>query len=162
MLNGFDRNRQQVLDQANFLLQEGFRVAHAAKHAVKPRHGFHARANLVAGREQVFARLLVAELRFVRQNRGKLSLELLADIDDKRRPNVVIKRRVNNLEGTMRRERVAPASCRLSRGVPPAGRWKRLTPELSLASPAPPESKPHIPALTPCNDPDAAPSSKAE
>src|ERR1039458_8721702 len=105
MLNGFDRNRQEVLDQPNFLLQEGFRVAHAAKHAVKPCHGFHAGANLVARRKQGFARFLVAELRCIGQNRGKLSLELLANIHDKRRPNVVIKRRVNYLERTMGKEK---------------------------------------------------------
>src|ERR1035441_5938246 len=95
MLNGFDRNRQEVLDQPNFLLQEGFRVAHAAKHAVKPCHGFHACSNLF------WASSLAAELRCLGQNRGKLSLELLANIHDKRRPNVVIKRRVNYLERTM-------------------------------------------------------------
>ena len=83
MLYGFDRNRQQVVDEPDFFLQEWLCVAYAAEHAVEARHGLHARANLVVGREEVFARFLVAELRLVGQNRGELSLKLLADVDDK-------------------------------------------------------------------------------
>ena len=58
-------------------------------------------ANLVMRREEIFARFLIAELRLVGQDRGELAFELLADIDDKRRTNVVIKRGINNLERTM-------------------------------------------------------------
>src|SRR5260370_26226611 len=101
MLNGFDRNGQQVLDQAHFLLQEGFGVGHAPEHAVKTRHGFHSGANLSLGREEILARLLVTELRLVREDRCELSLKLLADVHHKRRPNVVVERGVNNLERTM-------------------------------------------------------------
>jgi hypothetical protein len=63
-------------------------------------------------REQILARLLVAELRFVREDRSELPLELLPNVDDKRRPHIVVKRSVNNLERPVRRKRSA--------GVPPA------------------------------------------
>src|SRR5439155_20021638 len=107
MLNGFDRNGQQVLDEADFFSQEGFRVGHAAEHAVKARHGIDAGSNFVMGREEILAGLLIAELRLVGQDGSKLPLELVTDFDDKRRPNVVIERRVDNLERTMRSERTA-------------------------------------------------------
>src|SRR5258707_399315 len=104
MLNGFDRNGQQVIDKANFLLQEWLPVSHAPEHAVEARHGVDAGANLVVGREQVLARLLVAELRFVSQNGSKLPLKLLPDVDHKRGPHIVIKRSVDNLEWPVRRK----------------------------------------------------------
>src|ERR1700733_15201340 len=62
MLNGFDGNGQQIVDQADFLLQERFRVGDPAKHAVEARHGLNARTNFVVGGKQVFARFLIAEL----------------------------------------------------------------------------------------------------
>ena len=102
MLNGFDGNGQQIVDQADFFLQEWLGIGDAAEHAVEARHGLDARVDLVMGREQVFARILIAELRFVSQDGRELSFKLFADVDDKRRPNVVIKRSVNDLEGTMR------------------------------------------------------------
>src|ERR1017187_4998403 len=97
MLNGFDRNGQQIVDQADFFLQKRLRIGHAAEHAVESRHGFYAGANLVMGREQVLAGVLIAELRFVRQNGSEFPLELFADIDDKRGPNLVVERRIDDL-----------------------------------------------------------------
>ena len=102
MLNGFDGNGQQIVHQADFFLQERLSVGYAAEHSVEARHGLDAGANLVMGREQIFARILIAELRFVGQNGRELPLKLFADVDDKRRPNVVIERRVDDLEWAMR------------------------------------------------------------
>ena len=56
-LNGFDRNRQQVVDQADFFLQKGLAVSHAAEHAIEASHGIDTGANLVVGREQIFSSL---------------------------------------------------------------------------------------------------------
>src|SRR5580704_11817148 len=50
-LNGFDRNRQQVLDESHFLLQKRLAVGHARQHAIEPRHGVDACADLIMGRE---------------------------------------------------------------------------------------------------------------
>ena len=83
MLNGFDRDRQQILDQPDFFLQEWFGVGHAAEHAVEARHGVDAGTNFVVSGEEVLARFLVAELRFVGKDRSKLSLKLIADVDYK-------------------------------------------------------------------------------
>ena len=57
-------------------------MGHAAKHAVKARHGIDASTNFVMGREEVFAGFLIAELRFVGQDGGKFSFELIPDVDD--------------------------------------------------------------------------------
>ena len=73
-------------------------MGHAAEHAVEARHGIDAGANLVMRREEILAGLLIAELRLVRQDGRKFPFELLTDIDDEMRPNVVVQRRVNNLE----------------------------------------------------------------
>src|SRR5580692_10283315 len=88
-------------------------MGHAPKATVETRHRLHPGANFVMGREQVFSGILIGELRFVGQDRGELALKLFADVDDKRGTNVVVKRGVNDLEGTMRRKGS-------SAGVPPA------------------------------------------
>src|SRR6266581_4519113 len=110
MLNGFDRNGQQVIDEADFLLQEWLRVSPSPEHAVE------AGANLIVGREQILARLLVAELRLVCQDGSELPLKLLRNVDDKRGPHIIIKRRVDDLEWTMGRKKS-------SAGVSPAVPW---------------------------------------
>src|ERR1700675_1908684 len=119
MLYGLDRNGQQIVDQADFFLQEWLGVGHATEHSVEARHGFNPRVDFVVGREEIFACLLIAELGFVSENGGELSLKLLADVDHKRRPYVVIQRSVNDLERAMRwKERSAgilPAVLRASR-----------------------------------------------
>src|SRR5579863_1340998 len=56
------------------------------------------------GGEQVPTSVLIAELRFVSQDRSELALELIADIDDKGGANVVVEGRVNNFKGAMRCE----------------------------------------------------------
>jgi hypothetical protein len=104
MLNGFDRNRQEVFDQADFFLQERLAVGHSPKHTVEASHGVHAGTDLLMGREEILACFLIAELRFVGKDGGKLFFELIADIDDECRPNVVIKGGVDNLERSMRGE----------------------------------------------------------
>src|SRR5437764_4497648 len=98
MLNGFDRNGQQVINQANFFLQEGLGVSNAAEHAVKAGHGVDTRADFSMSGKQILARLLIAELRLIREDGGEFLLELVADIDDERRPHIVIKRSVDNFE----------------------------------------------------------------
>src|SRR5450432_363932 len=114
MLNGLDRNGQQIVDQANFFLQKWFRVSDAAEHAVEAGHGVEASANFVMGREDVLAGFLVAELRFVSHQGGKFSVELFRDVDDERGANVVVKRGVDDLEGAMGREGRVPVSRRKS------------------------------------------------
>jgi len=101
MLYGFDRNGQQIVDQPDFFLQEWFGVGDATEHSVEARHSFNPRVDFVVGREEIFAGLLVAELGFVSQDGCELPLKLLADVDHKRRPYVVIQRSVNNLERAM-------------------------------------------------------------
>src|SRR5215469_9029379 len=101
MLNGFDRNRQEIFDQAHFFLVEGLAVGHARQHPIKASHGLYASSNLLLGREEVFAGFLVAELRFVGEDGGKLPFEMIADVDHKRWTNVVIKRGVDDFERSM-------------------------------------------------------------
>ena len=67
--------RQEVVDEADFLLQEGLGVSHATQHAVEARHGVHAGANFVVGGEKILARFLITELRFVSEDRGELALQ---------------------------------------------------------------------------------------
>src|ERR1051326_4376336 len=107
MLNGFDGNGQQIVTQSDFFLKNRLGVRDAAEHAIKASHGINAGADFLVGREQVLARVLVAELRFVSQDRGELTFELLADIDHKCRLNIVIKGSVNNLERTVGSDRSA-------------------------------------------------------
>jgi hypothetical protein len=49
MLNRLDGNRQQILNQAYFFLQEGFGVGNAAQLAVEARHRLNSGMNLVGG-----------------------------------------------------------------------------------------------------------------
>src|SRR5271165_1341060 len=105
MLNGLDGNRQQVFDQPDLFLQKRFRMSDAAEHAVEPSHGVNARANFLVSREEIFAGVLIAELRLVSHDRGELAFELLADVDDERGANIVVERSVDDLEGAMRSER---------------------------------------------------------
>ena len=107
VLNRFDRNRQQILDQADFLLQKRLGINHAAQHPVITRHCVHTFVNFIVSREQVLARFLIAELRFVGHNGSKLSFKLVTDIHYKRWPDVVIQGCVNNLERPMRRQRLS-------------------------------------------------------
>ena len=75
----------------------------AAEHAVEAGHGLDAGTNLIVGREQIFARSLIAELRFVRKDGSEFPLKLFADVNHKRGTNVVIQRSVEDFERTMRR-----------------------------------------------------------
>src|SRR5579864_4050332 len=102
MLNGFYGNSQEVLDQPHLFLQERLAVGHAPEHAVKASHGIDASADFVVSREQVFASFLIAKLRFVSEDGGKLSFKLLTDVDDEGGSNVVVERRVNDLERPVR------------------------------------------------------------
>src|SRR5260370_4921932 len=86
MLYRFDRNRQQILDQANFLLQKRLCISHAAQHPVITRHCVHTFPNFIVSREEVLARFLIAELRFVSHDGSKLSFKLVTDIHYKRWP----------------------------------------------------------------------------
>ena len=104
MLNGLDGNGQQIVDQAHFFLQKWFRISDAAEHAVKAGHGVEAGANFVVSREDVLARLLIAELRFVGHQGGEFSVELFGDVDDERGSNIVIEGSVDDFEGTMGRK----------------------------------------------------------
>jgi len=98
MLNGFDGNSQEVLDQPHLFLQERLAVGHAPEHAVKASHGIDASADFVVSREQVLAGFLIAELRFISEDGCELPFKLVADVDDERGPNVVVERSVNDLE----------------------------------------------------------------
>src|SRR5438105_11574851 len=100
--NRFHRNRRQVFDQPHFLLQEGLAVFHADKHAVKARHGFHAAANVGLGREVGPTGFLVGELRFVGIDGFQPLFKLRSDIHNEARPDVVVKRGVNDFEWPIR------------------------------------------------------------
>src|SRR5256885_2096647 len=104
MLYGLDRNRQQVLDEPNFFLEKRLAIGHATKHSIEASHGIHARANLLLGGEKIFARLLITELRSVGHDGSELAFELVTDIDDKRGPDIVVKRRVDDLKRPVRRQ----------------------------------------------------------
>jgi len=69
MLNGFDGNRQQVVYEADFFLQKRLGMRDPAKHPVEAGHGVHPRADFLVGREELFARILIAELGFVGKDR---------------------------------------------------------------------------------------------
>src|SRR5690349_22581222 len=58
-------------------------------------------------REEVLASLLIAELRFISKDRLKLVFELVADVDHKARPDVVVKGRVDALDRPVGAERAA-------------------------------------------------------
>src|SRR5215831_3183554 len=102
MLNGFDGNRHQIVNKTYFFLKEWLSVRDAAKHSVESSHGVDPGANLVRGREEVLAGILIAELRLVGEDRGELRLELITDVDHECRPDIVVERGVDDLEGTVR------------------------------------------------------------
>src|SRR5258708_5786190 len=110
MLNGLDGNGQQIVDQANFFLQEWFRVRDTAEHAAEAGHGIEASTNFVMGREDVLTSFLIAELGFVGHQGGEFSVELFGDVDDERGSNVVVERGIDDLEGAMGREGSASVS----------------------------------------------------
>ena len=102
MLNGFDGNGQEVVHESNLLLQEGLAVCDAAQRPIETSHGVYARPNFGLSREQILAGFLITELRLVGHDRREFTFELLTDIHDEAWPNVVVQRRVNNFERTMR------------------------------------------------------------
>src|ERR1700739_32962 len=102
ILNGFDRKGQQILDQPDLLLQEWFCVCDAAEHPIETTHRLDAASDLRLRRKQIFARLLIAELCFIGEDRGKLAFECIADVDNKGRADVVVEGGVNDLERTVR------------------------------------------------------------
>src|ERR1700758_3188311 len=102
MLNGFDRNRQEGIHQADLFLVKGFTISNAAKRAVKTRHRFDACTNFLLGWENVLASFMVSELRFIGEDGGEFLFKLLADVDHECRPDIVVKRRVDDLERSVR------------------------------------------------------------
>src|SRR5579872_6486070 len=115
MLYGFDRDRQQIVHQADFLLQEWLAICHATERAIETCHRLHAVSDGLMSREDFFTRFLIAELRFVGKNRRNLSFELITDIHDECRPNIVIKRGVDDFEWTVRRKGTARPWLRVKR-----------------------------------------------
>src|SRR5579863_5239321 len=98
----FHRNHCQIFYQSHFLLQEWFRIRHASKEAIEACHSFDASANFGLSGEQILTRFLIAELRLVRHQRLETRFEQLGDVNDERRPDIVVKRRVDDLEGPVR------------------------------------------------------------
>src|SRR6185437_1904429 len=103
-LDRFHRDGRYILDQANFLLQEWLAVCDSCERAVEARHGFDAGTDFGASGKDIFAGFLVTELRLVGHERLEARFELIGDIYDKGRADIVIQGRVDNFEGAMRSE----------------------------------------------------------
>src|SRR5215469_7817515 len=102
MSNRLDRNHGQIIDQSNFFLQERLSIFYAAQHPVKPRHGADALTNLGVSREVAATGLLISKLRFVSIDGFQPGFELVSDVYDKCRPDVVVERCINDFERAMR------------------------------------------------------------
>jgi hypothetical protein len=113
MLAQLDRlhgNRQQIVNQPDLLLQEWLGVGDATEGPAVACHRLYAGMNFVVRGEKIFAGLLIAELRRIRQNGSELLLELLADVDHEGGAYVIIERGIDYFEGAMRCERLRAES----------------------------------------------------
>ena len=133
MLNGFDRNRQEVIDQADLFLMERLAVGYTSEHAVEASHGLHPGADFLLRREDVLARFLIAELGLVSEDGSELLLKLIADVDDERWPNIVVERSVDDLKRPVGNS---------SAGLRPAVGGDYQPPPTCPTSPVQPGSKP--------------------
>src|SRR5215471_8717192 len=98
MSNRLDRNHRQIIYQSHLFLQKRFSVLYASQHPIESRHRRDALADLRISREVAPPGFLISELRFVGINGFQPGFELVGNINDKRWPDVVIERRVNDFE----------------------------------------------------------------
>src|SRR5579872_5245771 len=85
-------------------MQKWFGIGNPSEQAIEASHSFNACTNLSLCREEVFARFLIAKLRFIGHQRLETRLEKLSDVHNEGRPHVIIKRCINDLKGPMRRQ----------------------------------------------------------
>src|ERR1700690_4215071 len=101
-LDGLHGQEAEVVDEADFFLDEGLAVAHAGEEAVMARFSKSALANLLFRNEEARARGLVRVLRAVGHEGLVALLDKRCDVDDETGTDIRIEAGVDDLEGTVR------------------------------------------------------------
>ena len=106
-LNGLNRKKYQVINQADFFLNEGLCIANASEQAIVTGSREGSFANLFFGDEEACAFRLGAVLRAIGQQGLQALLGKGCDVDHKAGAHIGIEAGVENLEGSMGRVRLA-------------------------------------------------------
>ena len=102
-LKAADGQQHEVVGKADFLLDEGFGVAHAGEQTEVTRGGEHALAYVFFGDEEAGAGRLGTVLRAVGEQGLLARFDVRGDVDDEGGADVGVERGVENLEGAVRR-----------------------------------------------------------
>jgi len=101
-LNGLNRKKYQVINQADFFLNEGLCIANASEQAIVTGSREGSFANLFFGNEQAGTFRLRAVLRAIGQQGLQALLGKGCDVDHKAGAHIGIEAGVENLKGPMR------------------------------------------------------------
>ena len=101
-LYGLDGKEHEVVDEADFFLDKGFRIAHAGEQAVVARRCEGAFADVFFRHEERATCGLGGVLRSVGEEGLQALLDVGCDVDHERGPDVSIERGVENLVRAMR------------------------------------------------------------